>query len=87
MAKEFDQEFAETLVKEIVGNPGAVSIERTVDDRGILLTLTVDPEDVGYVIGRQGSTAKAIRTLLKAIGARSDARINFKINQPGDEQM
>lgn len=80
--KEFDQEFAEFLVMSIVSNPDDVQMERTVDERGVLLTLNVNPSDVGYVIGKEGATAKAIRTLLKAIGAKNNERVNFKINQP-----
>lgn len=82
MAKEFDQEFAEYLVKAVVSKPDAVSIDRVVDEMGVLLTVNVDPSDVGYVIGKQGSTAQSLRTLLKAIGARNNARVNLKINQP-----
>ncbi len=82
MAQEFDREFAAYLVKAVVSNPDAVSIDRIVDDRGVLLTVHVDPADLGYVIGKQGGTAKAMRTILKAIGAKNDERINLKIDQP-----
>lgn len=77
-----DQEFLEFVVKSIVGNPDKVSAERIVDERGVLLTLDISPEDMGYVIGRKGQTAQAIRTLLKIVGAKNNARVNLKINEP-----
>jgi len=82
MAQEFDQQFATELIKAVVENPNDVSVERIVDDRGVLLTAHVNQSDLGYVIGKQGATAKAIRTLLKAIGAKANARVNLKIYQP-----
>ncbi|MDZ7611375.1 MAG: KH domain-containing protein [Candidatus Moranbacteria bacterium] len=80
--KEKDQEFLEFLVQSIVDYPDDVTVERGIDERGVLLTLTVNPKDMGMIIGRQGSTAKAIRTLLRVMGAKNDARINLKINEP-----
>jgi predicted RNA-binding protein YlqC (UPF0109 family) len=77
-----DKEFLEYMVKAIVSNPDKVSAERTVDEMGVLLTLKIDPSDMGYVIGRRGQTAQAIRTLLKIIGAKNQARINLKIYEP-----
>lgn len=77
-----DQEFVEMLVKAIVGHPDDVRTERIVDERGVLITLHVNPEDMGYVIGRQGQTARAIRTLAKVIGAKNNARVNLKIVEP-----
>ena len=82
MAKEIDQEFVEFIIKSIVEHPDDVKVNRTIDERGVLLTVDVHPEDMGQVIGRQGSTAKAIRTLLRIIGVKSDARLNLKINEP-----
>ncbi len=79
---EQDQEFLEYVIKAIVNNPAAVSSNRTVDERGVLITLDVDPGDMGYVIGRQGQTARAVRTLLKIVGAKHNARVNLKINEP-----
>ncbi|MFA6594260.1 MAG: KH domain-containing protein [Candidatus Buchananbacteria bacterium] len=79
---EKDQMFVETIVKAIVANPDDVKVDRTVDERGVLLTLHVAPTDIGYVIGRQGQTAKAIRTLAKIIGAKNNARVNLKIDEP-----
>ena len=76
------QEFVETLVKALVDNPDKVSTERTVDERGVLITLKLDPSDMGYVIGKQGQNAKAIRTLLRLVGARNDARVTLKIDEP-----
>jgi len=77
-----DQAFLESVVKAIVGKPEAVKVDRTVDERGVLLTLDLDPSDMGYVIGRRGQTARAIRTLLKIVGAKNNARVNLKINEP-----
>src|SRR3989339_1467228 len=77
-----DQQFVETVVRAIVDNPDAVSTERRTDEMGVLITLTVDPKDLGQVIGRQGATAKAIRTLLRVVGAKNQARVNLKINEP-----
>lgn len=83
MAERFaDQEFVDYVVKSIVGNPDDVKTERTIDERGVLITLHVNPEDMGYVIGRQGQTARAIRTLLKIVGAKSNARVNLKVYEP-----
>lgn len=79
---EQDQEFVEYVVKSIVGHPDDVETERTIDERGVLITLKVNPEDMGYVIGRQGQTARSIRTLLKIVGAKSNARVNLKIYEP-----
>jgi len=77
-----DQEFVEYVVKSIVDHPDDVKVGRAVDEMGVLLTLTVSPEDMGQVIGRQGATAKSIRTLLRVIGAKNNARVNLKINEP-----
>lgn len=82
-AKEMkDQEFLETLVKFLVDKPEQVSATRAVDEMGVLLTLNVDPSDMGQIIGRRGNTARAIRTLLRVVGAKNNARVNLKINQP-----
>jgi hypothetical protein len=77
-----DKEFLEMIVKNIVSNPDAVVVDRTVDEMGVLLTLKIDQADMGYVIGRQGQTAQAIRTLLKIIGAKNNSRVNLKIYDP-----
>jgi uncharacterized protein len=79
---EADQMFVESVVKAIVNNPSAVKTSRIIDERGVLITLDVDPADMGYVIGRQGQTARSIRTLLKIVGAKNNARVNLKINEP-----
>jgi len=79
---ETDQKFVEDIIKAIVNNPDKVKTERTVDERGVLITLDVDPSDMGYVIGRSGQTARAVRTLLKIVGAKNNARVNLKINEP-----
>lgn len=74
-----DQQFVEYIVKTLVNNPDKVTVDRVIDEKGVLLSLTVDPEDVGRVIGRRGATAQAIRTLLRALGTKNDARYNLKI--------
>lgn len=79
---EQDQQFVEMVVKAIVSHPEDVRTERTVDEMGVLITLHINPEDMGYVIGRQGQTARAIRTLLKIVGAKNNARVNLKIYEP-----
>jgi uncharacterized protein len=79
---ELDKEFLENVVKTLVDKPEKVEINRTVDEMGVLLTLTVDRDDMGKIIGRQGNTAKAIRTLLRVVGMKNDARVNLKINEP-----
>ncbi|MFA5188175.1 MAG: KH domain-containing protein [Patescibacteria group bacterium] len=83
MAEKFaDKEFVEFIVKSIVGNPDDVKVERTVDEMGVLLTLHINQSDMGYVIGKQGNTARSIRTLLKIVGAKNNARVNLKIFEP-----
>ena len=79
-----DQQFIEYIVKSLVGNPDAVKIERTIDEKGVLLSLTVDPEDLGRVIGKRGATAQSLRTLLRALGTKNDARYNLKIVDNGE---
>jgi predicted RNA-binding protein YlqC (UPF0109 family) len=79
---EMDKEFLEYVVKALVENPNDVKIDRTVDEMGVLITLTVNSADMGKIIGRQGNTAKAIRTLLRVIGMKNNARVNLKINEP-----
>ncbi len=74
-----DQQFVEYIVKTLVNNPEKVVVERKIDEKGVLLSLTVDPEDVGRVIGKRGVTAQAIRGLLRALGTKQDARYNLKI--------
>ncbi len=82
MAENTDIEFLSYIVKSIVDNPDDVKIDREVDERGVLIVLSVNPQDMGMIIGRQGSTAKAIRTLLRVVGAKNNARVNLKINEP-----
>lgn len=84
---EIDKEFVEYVVKLIVDKPDRVEIKRSVDERGVLLELTVDPDDMGKVIGRAGATAKAIRTLLRVLGAKNDARFNLKVIEPGGGEV
>ncbi len=74
-----DQQFIEYIVKSVVGNPDDVVVERIIDEKGVLLTLTVNPEDLGRVIGKRGVTAQSLRTLLRALGTKNDARYNLKI--------
>ncbi len=83
MAEQYaDQSFIEYVVKSIVNHPEDVKSERTVDERGVLITLHVNQEDMGYVIGRSGQTARALRILLKIVGAKENARVNMKIYEP-----
>ncbi len=77
-----DQEFLEYVVKMLVDNPSDVKVNRQVDEMGVLLTLDVNPADMGKVIGRSGNTAKAIRILLRVVGMKNNARVNLKINEP-----
>ncbi|NCB20663.1 MAG: KH domain-containing protein [Clostridia bacterium] len=79
---EADKQFLEMIVKNIVSNPDDVNVDRTVDEMGVLLTLRINPSDMGYVIGRKGQTAQAIRTLLKIVGAKNNSRVNLKIFDP-----
>jgi len=82
MSKVADQEFLEYLVKAIVDHPEDVKIERKVDEMGVLLSLRVHAQDMGQVVGRQGQTANAIRSLLRIVGIKHDARVNLKIEEP-----
>lgn len=83
MNSSIDQQFVEFVVKSLVNNPDAVQVERRVDEKGVLLELTVDPEDLGRVIGKRGATAQSLRTLLRALGTKNDARYNLKIVDNG----
>jgi uncharacterized protein len=80
--KELDFQFLENVVKTLVDNPDHIKITRTVDEMGVLLNLTVHPDDMGKIIGRQGNTAKAIRILLRVVGMKNNARVNLKIDEP-----
>lgn len=77
-----DQEFLEFVVKSLVDNPDAVHTDRKVDEMGVLITLKVDPADMGKIIGRNGQTAKSIRALLRVVGVKNNARVNLKIEEP-----
>jgi predicted RNA-binding protein YlqC (UPF0109 family) len=79
---ERDQQFLEYVVKSLADHPDDVKITRVVDQMGVLLTLSVNPEDMGKIIGRSGATAKAIRTILRVVGMKNDARVNLKIEEP-----
>lgn len=81
-----DQQFVEYIVKSLVGHPDDVVVERIIDEKGVLLTLTVNPEDLGRVIGKRGVTAQSLRTLLRALGTKNDARYNLKIVNNDDER-
>jgi len=83
-----DQQFVEFIVKSLVSNPDHVQIERRIDEKGVLLELTVDPDDLGRIIGKRGATAQSLRTLLRALGTKNDARYNLKIvdnDMPSDD--
>ncbi len=81
-----DQQFVEYVVKNLVENPDDVKVERVIDEKGVLLTLSVNPDDLGRVIGRRGSNASSLRTLLRALGAKNDARYNLKIVDNDDKE-
>lgn len=82
MAIEKDQEFLEYLVKSLVDNPNDVKIDRKVDEMGVLLNLKLNPADMGKIIGKEGNTARAIRSLLRVVGMKNHARVNLKIEEP-----
>lgn len=84
MSNSIDQQFIEFVVKSLVSHPDDVKIERTIDEKGVLLELTVNPEDLGRVIGKRGATAQSLRTLLRALGTKNDARYNLKIVDNGE---
>lgn len=79
---EEDTRFLDFVVKALVEHPEDVKITRTVDEMGVLMTLNVNKDDMGKIIGREGNTAKAIRTLLRVVGMKNNARVNLKINEP-----
>lgn len=81
-----DQQFIEYIVKSLVGYPDDVVVDRLIDEKGVLLTLTVNPEDLGRVIGKRGVTAQSLRTLLRALGTKNDARYNLKIVNNDDDR-
>ncbi len=81
-----DQSFIEFIVKSLVGHPDDVAVERIIDEKGVLLNLTVNPEDLGRVIGKRGVTAQSLRTLLRALGTKNDARYNLKIVNNDDQR-
>lgn len=84
MNNSIDQQFVEYIVKSLVGNPDMVQVDRRIDEKGVLLELTVDPEDLGRVIGKRGATAQSLRTLLRALGTKNEARYNLKIVDNGE---
>jgi len=81
-----DQQFIEYIVTSLVGHPDDVVVERLIDEKGVLLTLTVNPDDLGRVIGKRGATAQSLRTLLRALGTKNDARYNLKIVNNDDDR-
>ena len=87
MSEHIDQQFLENVIRALVDNPNDVKINRTVDEMGVLLSLDVHAADMGKVIGRSGNTAKAIRTLLRVVGMKNNARVNLKINEPEGGRM
>lgn len=82
MSEYGDKEFLEYVIKSLVDHPEAVKVDRKTDDMGVLLTLDIHPDDMGKVIGRMGNTAKSVRTLLRVVGMKNNARVNLKINEP-----
>jgi len=88
MADDKDREFVEFIVKNIVNDPNDVTVTREIDEMGVLLSVKVGKEDMGLLIGKQGSTAKAIRTLARIVGMRNNARVNLRIEEPeGSERV
>ncbi|HUD07146.1 MAG TPA: KH domain-containing protein [Candidatus Saccharimonadales bacterium] len=85
MSITIDQQFIEYIVKSLVSKPDEVKVERRIDEKGVLLELTVDPEDLGRVIGKRGATAQSLRTLLRALGTKQEARYNLKIVDTGSD--
>ena len=83
MSTSIDQQFVEYVIKSLVTKPDEVKVERRIDEKGVLIELTVDPEDLGRVIGKRGATAQSVRTLLRALGTKNDARYNLKIVDNG----
>lgn len=82
------QEFIEAIVSQIVAHPSDVKVEKIVDERGVLLVLSVNPEDIGYIIGKKGQTVTSLRTLLRIVGAKHNARVTLKVNEPeGRERL
>lgn len=77
-----DQEFLEFIIKTLVDHPDDVTVDRKVDEMGVLLSLKVNPEDMGQIIGKEGSTARAIRSLVRIVGLKNHARVNLKIEEP-----
>jgi predicted RNA-binding protein YlqC (UPF0109 family) len=86
MQDNADALFVESVVKAIVDNPDKVEVKRSIDEMGVLLELTVDPSDMGKIIGKEGQTAKALRTLLRVLGAKNNSRVNLKIIEPAGGQ-
>lgn len=82
MNQHADQQFLEFVIKSLVDSPDQVKVNRSVDEMGVLLTLEVAASDMGKIIGRQGNTAKSIRTLLRVVGMKNNSRVNLKINEP-----
>jgi len=87
MEKENDKEFLEYLIKALVDHPEDVKVERKVDEMGVLLSLRINSEDMGQIIGKAGSTAKAIRSLVRIVGLKNHARVNLKIEEPEGGRM
>lgn len=82
MAKEPDKDFLEYLIKSLVDHPDDVKVDRKVDEMGVLLSLKVHPEDMGQIVGKGGTTARAIRNLVRIVGLKNHARVNLKIEEP-----
>ncbi len=77
-----DQEFLEYIIKALVDHPEDVKVDRKVDEMGVLLSLKVNPEDMGQIIGRAGASARSIRSLVRIVGLKNEARVNLKIEVP-----
>ena len=73
------KEVLEHIARALVDNPDAVVVTQDEGERGTVLRLQVDPDDMGKVIGRGGRTARAIRSVMKAAAIKADARIHVEI--------
>jgi len=77
-----EEQYLEAVVKPLVSFPDDVKVDRTQDERGVLLTLHLNAQDMGKIIGRAGETAKAIRYLVRCFGAMNKSHVSMKIYEP-----
>jgi predicted RNA-binding protein YlqC (UPF0109 family) len=82
MAKQKDEALVKAIAEVLVENPKNVKATRTVNERGVLITLDVHPDDIATIIGKGGRTISLIRQLLKIVGLRNQAWVSLKLVQP-----